>query len=253
MPSLSLIQTTAAQLTTSPGTPATNVSFIILGLAVALSTYLSVASRELTRSIGRDFYHGRVKEGNEKSAWLWMLMLADLVFLWGLILFPSLWLIGHWFITLEPTSSYFASLRWWLLIGLMSSSALMFGLHLVQEIRQRSLVKSWQHQVKARLIYSNDIKNDLDLLIGNLQLMSPAIDIDKDILSVFWAIATVSSDHLDEKNNIFLSISDLQAQTHIKDPQRIDAAITSLSVTGLVTIINYQPDAYILRYSGRIS
>lgn len=120
----------------SGNTPVTDNKFVILGFAIALSTYISTVSREHTRSIGRAIKNNRFSRAEEKTWDLIALIVGDILFLWLLIIVPILWNIFHWFLTLEPTSLYFGFMRWWLFLGIFFGSLYMFLLHMIQAISE---------------------------------------------------------------------------------------------------------------------
>lgn len=115
------------------GTPVTDQKFTLFGFCILLSTYLSSISRDVTRSIRRDYYRGRPCE--EKKKQLLLVILGDFV-LWIGLIFPLAWNIFHWFITLPETETYFAIMRWWILGGITLGIFYMLLLHIFQSYSQ---------------------------------------------------------------------------------------------------------------------
>ncbi|MDJ0601316.1 MAG: hypothetical protein QNJ37_21030 [Crocosphaera sp.] len=84
----------------SPPDGITANQFFILSIALALSTYLSTVSREVTSSIKKDIYKRRANDLREKQDFLNGLMFGDIL-IWIFLLFPIGLKVTIWFIQLD--------------------------------------------------------------------------------------------------------------------------------------------------------
>jgi len=134
----------------SGSTPLTDNKFFILGFAIALSLYLAKLSKEITSEIVNDLNQERYSQAELKNRDLVLVIIGNIVFLWLLIIFPTLWMIGHWFLTLSPTSSYFTVMRWWLFIGIILGSLYMFYILIRKVFKQIDTITKAREDVKFK-------------------------------------------------------------------------------------------------------
>ncbi len=141
---------TVNQHFSSVSTPLTDNKFFILGFAIALSLYLAKLSKELTSEIVNDLNQERYSQAELKNRDLVLVIIGNIVFLWLLIIFPTLWMIGHWFLTLSPTGSYFTIMRWWLFLGIILSSLYMFYILIRKVFKQIDTITKAREDVKFK-------------------------------------------------------------------------------------------------------
>ncbi len=134
----------------SGSTPLTDSKFLILGFAFALSIYLSKVSKELTSSIIHDIDQERYSQAEQKSRDLVLVIIGNILFVWLLVIVPTIWMISHWFLTLSPTGNYFTIMRWWLFLGIILGTAYGFYIVVRKVFRQINTIAKTKNDIKYK-------------------------------------------------------------------------------------------------------
>lgn len=177
----------------------------ILSIALALSTYVSTVSREVTQSLKKSRGEGKGHDIREKQVFLFILILGD-VLLWLGILLPLLINIGLWFLALTPPfekltltpqqiniRSFFGTLRPWLMWGIGLTAGLMFVAHFLQWITQISW--TWEQSLGNTFEHSPNFRNRLDAIVKEIHdSPSNSVEDDQDILYIFLNLSKIPRD-----------------------------------------------------------
>lgn len=119
--------------------PLTDKAFVVLGLALTVSTYISSVSRETIKSLKSNLYARkdelRISRMFNKVQRFDLLVISDLL-VWVLIAFPVSVIIFYWCWCLPATKPFFETLQNWIVYGVLGLTAWMALMHFIQ---------AWQH------------------------------------------------------------------------------------------------------------
>ncbi len=179
--------------------------FFILSIAFALSTYLSIVSREVTSSIKKDIYKRRANNLREKKDFLTGLMIGDIL-IWFFLLFPIGLKVVIWFIQLDFSNDPYKLLniiRFFFVIGFSVILSGTLYLHIEQ----------WRKQLPWRTatVPQNNI------FLSNSSISAYLQELSSDIQNALEEIHNAQNQaDLDRANDFYQSLMDeLKILRHI--------------------------------------
>lgn len=228
--------------------PLTDKAFVILGLALTVSTYISSVSRETIASLKSDLYARRdgrrISRMFDKVQRFYLLLISDLL-VWVLIAFPVSVVIFYWCWCLPATKPFFETLQNWIVYGVLALTAWMALMHIFQ---------AWQHfevasaALKTHREWSSAPMQAYCIPFGPTLLQSKHFIEDLSIikglltdeeLAVYASLANrrvfmeVDPSHESVAWKVDIQKSDLQRATGV-EMHRLDAVLSSLTRKGLV-------------------
>lgn len=241
----------------------TDKAFVILGLALTVSTYISTVSRETIASLKSDLYARRdgrrISRMVDKVQRFYLLLISDLL-VWVLIAFPVSVVIFYWCWCLPATKPFYETLQNWIVYGVLVLTAWMALMHILQ---------AWQHFEVASaalkmhgewnsapmqayipfgptLLQSKYFIEDLSIIKGLLTDEELAIYASLANRRVFM---NVGPSHESVAWKVDIQKSDLQLATGV-EMHRLDSLLSSLTRKGLVNYIEIDNgDAFCFQFN----
>lgn len=233
----------------------TDKAFVILGLALTVSTYISTVSRETIASLKSDLYARRdgrrISRMVDKVQRFYLLLISDLL-VWVLIAFPVSVVIFYWCWCLPATKPFFETLQNWIVYGVLALTLWMAFMHIIQAWQHFKVVlssleavdksKSAQLSEKGEsfgtgLLQSKYFLEDLSLIKALLTDEELAVYIYlANHLANRHVIMQNDSRTLSAKWTVVIQKSELPLATGL-DMHRLNSLLNSLTLKGLISRI----------------